>query len=52
MEFLWWQMCLITLCKGIAWTMPVVTLFLGIAWLINYVTKDAEKVDKAMSRKD
>lgn len=53
MELLWWQLCIVTLCKGLSWAMPIFTFFLGAAWLINYVTADvAEKVKKKLPQRD
>ena len=47
MEFLWWQICLVTLSKGIAWCFPILTFFLAISWLITDLTKEVvEKVKK------
>lgn len=52
MEFLWWQMCLLELAKGISWAFPIFSFFLGIAWLVSWFLKDAEKVKKVMPQKD
>ena len=46
MEYLWYQMCILQLCKGISWSMPVWSLFLAVSWFMSYVTKEAVEKTK------
>ena len=44
----WWQICLITLTKGISWSLPILAFIFGLIVFINNVTK--EVVDKAKKK--
>lgn len=49
MDFLWWQVCLINISKGISWSIPIFSLFFAVTWLINDLIKDTvEKVKDKM----
>jgi len=48
MDYIWWQVCLIQLFKGISWSIPIWSIFFAISWFMTYVTK--EMVDKAKKK--
>jgi hypothetical protein len=40
MDYLWWQMCLIILCKGLAWVLPIFSVFFAVSWFITDLTRE------------
>lgn len=48
MQYEWWQLCLITLSKGLAWAIPIVSIFIAANWFITDLIKETvEKKYKA-----
>jgi hypothetical protein len=48
MEFLWWQVCILQLCKGISWSIPIWAIVLAASWFMSNILK--EPVDKARKK--